>query len=251
MALQVPQRQPMQRLVAHERRSGRYPRIEQHERRLLAMPRALADHALVCQPVQQVQAALSVAGDACRLHSRVQRRARHRRTARQRLFDHVATVRQRGRVEAEVACDACCVRGLHPRRQQRHHPAHVVAGQQVQRAPHRPGAHDLAARDGIFDLLPCRVFRAQTDRPQRGVVVLRLHRGQVSHGVRRCSRDRGADALGRQAACRQRRRHAYFSLRQLTEPRVSMVLDSTSTSKPLRSRYFSVTAEPEPTIDTP
>ena len=46
-------------------------------------------------------------------------------------------------------------------------------------------------------------------------------------------------------------RAAYFSLRQLIEPRVSMVLDSISTSKPLRSRYFSVTAEPEPIIDTP
>ncbi len=43
----------------------------------------------------------------------------------------------------------------------------------------------------------------------------------------------------------------YFSLRQLIEPRLSIVLDSISMSKPLRSRYFRVTAEPEPTIDTP
>ena len=44
---------------------------------------------------------------------------------------------------------------------------------------------------------------------------------------------------------------SYFSLRQFTEPRVSMVLDSISTSKPLRNKYFSVSAEPLPTIDTP
>lgn len=43
----------------------------------------------------------------------------------------------------------------------------------------------------------------------------------------------------------------YFSLRQFNEPRVSTVLDSISASKPLRNRYFSVIAEPPPTIDTP
>lgn len=43
----------------------------------------------------------------------------------------------------------------------------------------------------------------------------------------------------------------YFSFRQFNDPRVSMVEDSTSALKPLRSRYFSVTTEPLPTIDTP
>ncbi len=43
----------------------------------------------------------------------------------------------------------------------------------------------------------------------------------------------------------------YFSRRQLIEPRFSTVLDSTSTSNPRRSRYFSVITEPAPTSDTP
>lgn len=47
------------------------------------------------------------------------------------------------------------------------------------------------------------------------------------------------------------RQEGHFSLRQFTEPRVSIVLDSSSRSKPLRIRYFSASAEPLPTIDTP
>lgn len=47
------------------------------------------------------------------------------------------------------------------------------------------------------------------------------------------------------------RRSAYFSLRQLSDPRVSTVEDSISALKPLRIRYLSVTTEPLPTIDTP
>lgn len=43
----------------------------------------------------------------------------------------------------------------------------------------------------------------------------------------------------------------YFSLRQLTEPRFSTVLDSISTSKPFRSRYFSVSTWPLPISETP
>lgn len=47
------------------------------------------------------------------------------------------------------------------------------------------------------------------------------------------------------------RARLYFSLRQLMEPRFSTVLDSTSMSKPRRSRYFRVITEPLPTSDTP
>jgi len=43
----------------------------------------------------------------------------------------------------------------------------------------------------------------------------------------------------------------YFSLRQLIEPRFSIVLDSTSMSKPRPSRYFSVSTWPVPSSDTP
>lgn len=46
-------------------------------------------------------------------------------------------------------------------------------------------------------------------------------------------------------------RSDYFSLRQLTEPRFSTVLDSISMSKPLRSRYLSVITWPVPSSDTP
>ena len=69
--------------------------------------------------------------------------------------------------------------------------------------------------------------------------------------IGRIRRRRCRDAVPLQASGRQGRHHAYFSLRQLIEPRVSVVLDSISTSKPLRSRYFSVTAEPDPTMETP
>ncbi len=43
----------------------------------------------------------------------------------------------------------------------------------------------------------------------------------------------------------------YFSRRQFTEPLVSTVLDSASTSKPRLSRYLSVSTEPPPIIETP
>ncbi len=43
----------------------------------------------------------------------------------------------------------------------------------------------------------------------------------------------------------------YFSFRQLSDPRFSTVLDSTSASKPRPSRYFKVKTEPLPINDTP
>ena len=43
----------------------------------------------------------------------------------------------------------------------------------------------------------------------------------------------------------------YFSLRQFAEARFSIVPDSISMSKPLRSRYFSVSTWPVPSSDTP
>lgn len=48
-----------------------------------------------------------------------------------------------------------------------------------------------------------------------------------------------------------KRQRPYFSRRQLIDPLVSTVLDSASTSKPRLSRYFSVSTEPLPTIETP
>jgi hypothetical protein len=51
----------------------------------------------------------------------------------------------------------------------------------------------------------------------------------------------------RAAVCRP----GYFSVRQLIDPRVSIVEDSTSAVKPLRIRYLRVTTVPLPIIDTP
>ena len=44
---------------------------------------------------------------------------------------------------------------------------------------------------------------------------------------------------------------AYFSLRQFTEPRFSTLEDSIWMSKPLRSRYLSMTTWPVPSSETP
>ena len=47
------------------------------------------------------------------------------------------------------------------------------------------------------------------------------------------------------------RLNRYFSVRQFTEARFSTVLDSIWMSKPLRSRYFSISTWPVPSNETP
>lgn len=60
-----------------------------------------------------------------------------------------------------------------------------------------------------------------------------------------------ADFADGPAASRKLTVAPYFSRRQFTDPLVSTVLDSASTSKPRLSRYFSVSTEPPPIIETP
>ena len=58
-------------------------------------------------------------------------------------------------------------------------------------------------------------------------------------GPARYTRPRpGAPELAMFPTLRRRGRARYFSLRQLTEPRFSTLLDSSSMSKPLRSKFL-------------
>jgi len=86
------------------------------------------------------------------------------------------------------------------RGQQFEQPAHVGCGDQVQRAAHRPRAHDRAVVQRRLDLPLGARGEAQADGPQRAQVVLRLHGEQVRDHCGRRGAVRGGDLLVVEAA---------------------------------------------------
>ncbi len=122
-----------------------------------------------------MQAARRGGGDAGGLELRVQRVARERAAAAERVIADLARTLDDALVEVEVALKAALLPLQGARAVQRQQPAQVGRRDEVQGAAQRPAAHDAPFGQRALDRRLVGAAHALADAPQRAEIVLRLH----------------------------------------------------------------------------
>ena len=197
-----------QSLVSRQAPGQRDPLIQQGKGLLFAAARAKADQPVLRRPPKEMVAALARRRDA-----RLLQRLQHFITgellpALQRFGKHLLAARKGCLVQFKLAVAAGAVRD-HPRGEERQQPTDILRGDEMQRAAHRPGAHDGALGDRLFDAALGRPGHAQPDRPERPAIILGLHRAQPGDDIAGLGERRVGDAvIGQPGACDAIRRRA-------------------------------------------
>ncbi len=175
------------------------PVVEQHDGLLLALHRPEADEPLLGEPEEDVVPVAAPGLDALALEQIHHLGPAEPPVAAERAAQQLGAALDVGRLEPDLRA-APLVGGEQARAAERQQPAHVLGRREVDRPAHQPGARDLAIGDGALDACSRRVHDPGPDRPQRLVVVLRLHRAQPADDVGGVVEAAGGDPLARDTA---------------------------------------------------
>ena len=139
-----------------------------------------ADQAVVREPEQHVTATAVPRHNPGALEARVQLRPRHPASSLERLDDRRRAAREDRCVEIELPESRRHARDRQ-RREPLQHPAQILGRGEVQRPAQRPAAHDRPLGNRLFDAGLGRAGRPQAERPQRALIILRLHGAEPAH----------------------------------------------------------------------
>ena len=114
----------------------------------------------MCRPREFVVRILRV------LERRVNRRTFEPAATFEGARHDVASARNQGGIDVDLALEPRRVAGDHSRSEQARHPACIRGGHEMQRPAHRPGTDDGAARFGGFHQRLGGLLHAQANRPQ-------------------------------------------------------------------------------------
>ena len=183
-----------QSLVARQWAGLRHPFVEQRKGLLFSTSRAKADQPILRRPCEKMVAALASRGDVGLLQELKHFITGELLAALQGFGKHLfASSNDRFvQLKLAIAAGAPC---NHPWGEQCQHPTHVVRGNKMQGAAHRPGADNGSLGNRLFDVSLGRTGHTQPNRPKRAAVVLGLHRAQPGDDITWLGKRCGGDAL--------------------------------------------------------
>ena len=170
------------RLVAVEYPWGTDPLVEQREGLVLAVDGPEYEHTVQREVKEQVVSALTGGRHSNRLEGGEEVVTPRSAAARQVLSGCVSDESKLAIGDSQIRSSSCG-RGCGARSADREHPPEILRGNEVQRAAHRPGAHDLTGRECGLDRGIRAARGAQAHRPLHSREVLALHGEHPAHHI--------------------------------------------------------------------